>query len=181
MFHGLLKYAPLLLLLSWAAAVDWRTRRIPNWLTLLLIVGGIAQSFCAGRLLTPGQSLLGILAGASLPLVLFAIGAVGGGDVKLMAGIGAWIGPLPALAVILLEKVIGLIIVLSQAAWHGRTRVLLRNSAVVTLNILYVREVGLQHATQTGKACRSVDRPLPFAIPALVAVLVVVIRLGSNQ
>jgi len=180
MFHGLLPYLPLVVLLAWAAVIDVRQRRIPNWLTLLLILSGFAQSFLGTRTVSPPWSLLGILAAAALPFALFAIGALGGGDVKLMAGVGAWLGPTPALAVFVIEKVVGLIIVVTQAAIQGRTRVLLRNSAVVTMNLLYVRQVGLEHAAQTGRGCRSVDRPLPFAVPALIAVLLVVLRLGSQ-
>ena len=179
MLHSLLRCAPLLLLLIWAAVIDWRERRIPNWLNAALIVGGLAQSFCGAHVVSPWQSVLGLFTGAALPFVLFAIGAAGAGDVKLMAGIGAWLGPSGALAVYVIEKVLGLVIVLSQAAWQGRTRVLLRNSAVVAVNLLYVKDVGVEHAAQTGRSCRSVDRPLPFAVPALAATVLVVIHLAG--
>ena len=180
MLHGLLNYAPLLALLAWAAVVDLRERRIPNWLTLLAILGGIAQSFCAHGTVSPLNSALGILAGAAVPFVLFAIGAMGGGDVKLMAGVGAWLGPWPTFAVLILEKILGLMIVLTQAAFQGRTRVLFRNSAIVAVNLLYLKDVGLEHARRTGLESRSVDRPLPFAVPALIAVVLVILRLGSG-
>ena len=181
MLHALVGNAPLLALLGWAAAIDLRHRRIPNWLTVLMMVSGLAQSFLPGRGVTPGAALLGLLAGAAIPFVLFAIGAMGGGDVKLMAGIGAWLGPAPAFAVLVVEKLLGLIIVLTQAAMEGRMRVLLRNSAVLAVNLLYVREVGLEHATWTGRECRSVSRPLPFAVPALIAVVLVILRIGSQR
>ena len=174
----LLSCAPLLVLLVWAAVVDLRERRIPNWLTFLLILGGIAQSFCPVRTVTPLQSLLGILAASAIPLVLFVIGAIGGGDVKLMAGVGAWLGPGAALAVFVLEKVLGLAIVLTQAVLQRRTRVLLRNSAVVAVNLLHLKDVGLEHARTTGQSCRSVDRPLPFAVPVLLATVAIVLRLA---
>ena len=178
MLHALLTYLPLLVLMTWAAAIDLRQRRIPNWLTVLLMLSGIAQSFLPARTVTPFESILGVIAGAAIPFVLFAIGAVGGGDVKLMAGVGAWLGPWAAFAVFVVEKVIGLMIVLGQAAWQGRTRVLLRNSAVVAVNLLYVKDVGLEHATRTGRESRSIDKPLPFAVPALIAVVLVIFRLG---
>jgi len=180
MSHPLLSYAPLLVLLAWAAIGDVRYRRVPNWLTMLIMVGGVVQSLLPTRTVSISTSLLGILAAAAVPLVLFAIGAVGGGDVKLMAGVGAWVGPAPAFAILLLEKIIGLLIVLGQAALQGRTRVLLRNSAVVAVNLLYVKEVGLDHASQTGRSCRSVDKPLPLAVPVLVAAAIVVLRVGSH-
>ena len=64
-------------------------------------------------------------------------------------------------------------IVLAQAAAAGRLRVLARNSAVVAVNLWHVRQVGVEHATETGRACRSVDRPLPFAVPVFAATLFV--------
>lgn len=169
-------YLPLLVLVTWAAVIDLRERRIPNWLTLLLMGGGIAQSFFSFRTIPPAMAALGIVAGGAIPFVLFAIGAMGGGDVKLMAGVGAWLGPIGALAVLVIEKILGLLIVLVQAGVQGRTRVLLRNSAVVAVNLLYLKHIGIEHAARTGKSCRSVDRPLPFAVPVLMAVVLVVLH-----
>jgi len=77
-----------------------------------------------------------------------------------------------------MEDLGGPLRMLGQAAWQGRTRVLLRNSAVVAVNLLYVKDVGLEHATRTGRESRSIDKPLPFAVPALIAVVLVIFRLG---
>ena len=162
---------PLFVLLILAAAWDLRTRRIPNWITLPLVVSGLARCCILRGTPGPGTAALGMLVGAAIPFVLFAIGALGGGDVKLMAGVGAWLGPLPALAVFLISGVLGMVVVLAQSALQGRTAALLRNSTVVALNLIYVRQVGLKHATDTGRSARSVDRPLPYAVPVLAAVL----------
>ena len=176
----IVQHLPLLALLLWAAVIDWRHRRIPNWLTLLMLVSGVCQSFGTARTVSPASSLAGIFAAAAIPLALFAIGAIGGGDVKLMAGIGAWIGPWPALAVLLVEKVLGLVIVLAQATRQGTLALLLRNSTVVAVNLAHLKQVGVEHARETGQACRSIDRPLPFAVPAGIAVLVVLLVLRSH-
>jgi prepilin peptidase CpaA len=173
MTHDLLRLAPLLALLFVAAIGDLRDRRIPNWLNFLLIVSGIAQSCFASRVVGPGMSVLGIFIGAAIPFVLFAIGALGAGDVKLLAGVGAWLGPWAALAVFMVAAVVGMVIVLVQAAAQGRLQLLFKNSALVAMNLLYVREVGVEHASQTGRSARSIDRPLPYAVPVLIAALIV--------
>jgi prepilin peptidase CpaA len=176
----LVNFAPFLALLVWAAAVDLRERRIPNWITLLLILSGLARGAMHAGAFGLGTGVVGMLAGAAIPFALFVIGAMGAGDVKLMAGVGAWLGPMPALAVLVAEKVIGLVIVLLQAAWQGRLSVLLGNTAVVAVNILHIKDVGVDHVSETGNDCRSVDRPLPFAVPALIAVVFVLTLLRRN-
>ena len=170
--YALLMAAPVIALLAWAAVEDLRARRIPNWLTFSLVLAGITQSFTPYALVTPGMSILGFLLGFSLPFVLFVLNAVGGGDVKLLAGLGAWFGPVAILQIFVIEKVIGLVIVLAQATAQGRMRTLFRNSAVVAVTLAHVREVGLDHVRATGLSARSVDRPLPYAVPVLLAVAV---------
>ena len=165
--------APLFAMLSWAAVGDIRDRRIRNWLTLSIALTGLAQSFAPAHTVSPLASVTGLAAGFALTFVLFALGALGGGDVKLLAGIGAWLGPGPVLAVFAIEAIAGMVIVLVQAAWQGRLRVLFRNSALVAVNLAHLNELGVEHVTATGRSSRSVDRPLPYAVPVFIAVLIV--------
>jgi prepilin peptidase CpaA len=169
--YFLLMAAPALALMAWAAVEDIRSRRIPNWLTFSLILSGIAQSITAGGIIGPWQSLLGLAVGFTLTLLLFLLGAMGGGDVKLMAGVGAWFGVGVVWNVFLLAALIGGVMVIAQALVQRRTKQLLRNTAVVAINLAHVQEVGLEHTKATGQSCRSVDRPLPYAVPVLIAML----------
>ena len=50
----LLSIAPLLAMLCTAAIIDWRHRRIPNWLTAVMALSGLAGSFQAGQVASPG-------------------------------------------------------------------------------------------------------------------------------
>ena len=113
------------------------------------------------------------LAGLGLLIVPFALGALGGGNLKLLAAVGAWVGPLAVFQVFLVEAVLGLVIVLVQAGVTGKLSALFRNSALVAVNLLHVRELGLEHAEQTGRSCRSIARPLPYAVPILAATAIV--------
>jgi prepilin peptidase CpaA len=84
----------LLALVLAAAIYDVRYRRIPNWLTVTGVVIGIAlNGFLNARV--PGilkASLIGLGAGFGIYFVLYALRAMGAGDVKLMAAVGAVVG-----------------------------------------------------------------------------------------
>ncbi len=172
---SLLSIVPLLCMLIWAAMVDLRTRKIRNWLTFSMILSGLCRPLIVGGPLSTGEAALGMLAGMALPLMLFVLGALGGGDVKLLAGVGAWLGPFPAVEVFCLAAIFGMLIVLAQAIVQGRLRILSRNSAVLALNMVHIRDVGVEHATATGKSSHSVDKPLPYAVPVLMAVAAILI------
>ena len=76
-----------------AAFIDGRSFRVPNWLTFHFVLGGWIYAYWSGG----GALLLLVDGGAAVGLMtllpLYAIGGMGAGDVKLMAGVGAWIGP----------------------------------------------------------------------------------------
>ena len=76
-----------------ATVIDIRTRRIPNALTAAM--AGIGVGMAATGL--SGVSLLGSFAGFALGFALMlpghVLGATGAGDVKLMAAVGAMVGP----------------------------------------------------------------------------------------
>ena len=80
----------LLLIATWS---DLRTREIPDWISVALVLIGItAAGFNWGGVrwwMVPSGLLLGLLIG----LALFHFAGFGGGDAKLIAGIGAILGP----------------------------------------------------------------------------------------
>jgi prepilin peptidase CpaA len=169
----LLKLAPMLALLVCAACIDVRTRKIPNWLTFGLLAGGIGRAIVFGGHGATTQALIGMVAGAAIPMIMFAMSAMGAGDVKMMAAIGAWVGWQPVLVIYLLEKVVGMVIILVQATYQGKTALLFRNSTIVAMNFAMAGETGLQRAIDEGKEMKSVDRPLPVAVPTLIATMLV--------
>ena len=89
----LIEYLPLAFLLP-AAVWDIRTSRIPNFLTLPLFALGLVFAAWRGGV---GHSLLGALYALAMVLILAGLGmGMGGGDIKLAAACGAWLGPAPA-------------------------------------------------------------------------------------
>ena len=84
----------LLLVVITAALFDLRYRRIPNWLT----VGGVGLGLALNGFLNHARagmfksSLIGFGVAFGIYFVLYAVRAMGGGDVKLMAAVGAIVG-----------------------------------------------------------------------------------------
>jgi len=90
--------AILLTLVLGAAVYDVRYRRIPNWLTASGVVVGLAINTFLGRFnISPGWaglrfSLAGFALGFGAYFVLYALRAMGAGDVKMMGAVGAMVG-----------------------------------------------------------------------------------------
>jgi len=76
-----------------AAVIDLRSRRIPNELTAAMALIGIGLAAAGVSGVTVGASLAGMVLGLLLMLPGYALGATGAGDVKLMAAVGAIVGP----------------------------------------------------------------------------------------
>ncbi|MGE5593769.1 MAG: prepilin peptidase [Betaproteobacteria bacterium] len=145
-----------------AAAGTWwdcRERRVPNRVVVAGIGGGLALGLVTGGLRGLGHSVLGLLAGGAILFVPFALGWVGAGDVKLLAAIGAIMGPKGAACSILYGAIAGGII--SGAALARRRRL------GVTLTAILVGFLGFLSYIIPGLVGRTVRvvRPLEEAVP----------------
>jgi prepilin peptidase CpaA len=75
-----------------AAGFDLARRRVPNALNLALCAAGLAARAATGGAPSLATGLAGTVLGMALLLAPFAAGWLGGGDVKLLGAIGAWLG-----------------------------------------------------------------------------------------
>ncbi len=90
-----------------ATIVDLRTRRIPNVLTAALTSVGLGLAAAGISGMSVWMAMLGFVVGLALMLPGHALGATGAGDVKLMAAIGAVVGPGVAVKAFLFTAVAG--------------------------------------------------------------------------
>ena len=177
---SLLMYSPLLALVAVAAVTDIRARRIPNWLTLTVALAGIAQSLTPLAVTSLFQSVAGLAVGFVLTFVVYAVGGRGAGDVKLMAGIGAWLGVWPVVLVFAVAAIVSMLVAIVQSALAGKLRALLQNTGMMVLGVMNVRRLGAGHVIETGKGCRSIDRPMANAVNVLIATVAVVIWVAAR-
>jgi prepilin peptidase CpaA len=84
---------PTMICVSIATVSDVQSRRIPNWLVFPFLTAGIVTSAIAYGWRGLAQSMGGVLLAALLLGLFYLVGGMGMGDVKLCAGVGAWIGP----------------------------------------------------------------------------------------
>lgn len=114
--------ALLALLVIVAGVSDYRTRRVPNWLTFSGVAAGIAVNAFLYALPGLWISLKGLGLALLIYFPLFALRGMGAGDVKLMAAVGAIAGPANWLGILILTAVFGGIAAIALVAYRHRLR-----------------------------------------------------------
>lgn len=161
-----LPLAALCCLLALSVWHDVRSRRIPNWLVFGVAFAGVA--FHATAL--PGAlglwpALGGWALGLALLLPMYALKTLGAGDVKLMAAVGALLGPQAVFGAMLASLLAGGVLALAVSAWHGTLVQMSRNSYHLMLNSL-MRGVAGQRPDIDAPAAPSGKLPYAIAIAA---------------
>ncbi|WP_437194037.1 A24 family peptidase [Planctomicrobium sp. SH527] len=109
------------LILIIAAYIDGKELRVPNWITFPMVLSGLVYSTWVGGWEGLGAGLLGMVVGLLTLLPLYAVGGMGAGDVKLMAGIGAWLGATHTwhafIATVIVGAIMAICMVLYRKAW----------------------------------------------------------------
>src|SRR5262245_47024348 len=134
-----------------ACVTDVRTRRIPNVLTFGAAIAAVATHAWLGGVEGLRTSVTGWLVGALLFFPLFALRGMGAGDVKLLAAIGAWLGPTSTVMVAFYSTLAGGVMALVVALHAGYLRQALRNLMLLaqfwlTVGFKPMEEVTLEHA-----------------------------------
>lgn len=117
-----------LLLTAVAAFQDLRTGLIPNRMVLGGVVIGLAISWTSAAVSGGGSSLpsaiglslLGLVLVGAVPLLLYRAGGIGGGDVKLLAAVGAVLGPFVGLEAELYAFSVTLLYAPARLLWEGK-------------------------------------------------------------
>lgn len=122
-----------------AAVYDIRYRRIPNWLSLTLVVLGLVLNLAVPG--TPGiaASLIGVGVAALIYFPLYLLRAMGAGDVKLMAAVGAVVGFRNWFFVFFFSVVIGAMLGLLALLARGRLRRAFGNIAQIVRELAHFR------------------------------------------
>ncbi len=131
------------LLSLWMAAGDVRNRRIPNYLTLGAALTGLAYQTGSHGAAGLVDGFLGMILGFGLLILPFIWGGIGAGDVKALAGLGAWLGPRSTLFLFCYMGVAGGILALMVLGWRGLLWARVRQGWVLGCNWVLCRPHGL--------------------------------------
>ena len=159
---------PGILLASW---IDYSQRRVPNWLNALLIVMGFIVQACYFGTTGLSTGAWGLLTGFGLLIIPWLMHGMGAGDVKLMAAIGVWLGPLLTLYSFALGAIIGGITAVVMILSTGRLRMACVNIGVIlakcTTPHAVFSEVG------SAKSFGITSQLLPYGVPLTAGTLII--------
>jgi prepilin peptidase CpaA len=111
------------------SVIDWRTRRIPNWLTAGTAAIGVSAAAVHIGGLTLGTALLGGAVGLLLMLPGYVLAGTGAGDVKLAAAIGTLLGPKQAVFAFIYTGIAGGVLAVIVAIRRRRLRASVQSTA----------------------------------------------------
>jgi prepilin peptidase CpaA len=153
-----------------ACVTDVRSRRIPNVLTFGAAAGALGFGLAGGGFAGLGWAAAGWAVGAVLFFPLFALGGLGAGDVKLLAALGAWLGPGLALWVALSAAIAGGPLAVAVALSRGYAGQALGNLWGL---LTYWRVSGVRpHPGLTLESAPSTTPRLPYALPIAAGLMV---------
>jgi prepilin peptidase CpaA len=178
----------LLALIALAVAADLRHRRIPNGLVLAgMTLGLLFQAWAptgaglfvaGGGSLGLGTALFGGLVGLALLLPMYALRALGAGDVKLLAMAGVWFGPASIAWAALWTLLAGGLLSLAVAACSGVLPRVLANLREMLLHTLV--QAQLRRLPQVGTPSTPTTGRLPYAVAIGCGVGIELLRLQSQ-
>jgi prepilin peptidase CpaA len=149
-------------------AADLWTRRIPNVLTFGAAAGAAGFHLSADGPAGLAWAVAGWAVGLAMFLPVFALRGIGGGDVKLLAALGAWIGPGAAVWLALWAAVAGGPLALLVAFGSGYLRQALSN---IWSLLMFWRVAGLQAHPSLNLQTPGAPR-LPYALPIAAGLVV---------
>jgi prepilin peptidase CpaA len=159
---------PGILLAAW---IDYKAKKVPNWLNAALAAAGFGVQFYYNGTDGLAAGGLGLLVGFGVLIVPWAMHGMGAGDVKLMAAIGVWFGPWMALVAFCAGAVIGgvmavVMILSSGRLWH----------AVMNLQTIMVKVSSTKTAFSEfggAKTFGNTSQLLPYGVPLTAGSLAV--------
>lgn len=165
---GLLVWGLTFAFTACAGWLDWRTRKIPNWLT----VPGLAAGICMRTIISGWHGAVTSLEGAALALLILLpvvlVHGLGAGDWKLMGAVGSMLGPLAFVVFLVVSAMVAGVMGVITVIWTRRVR--------ETASNMFVLVQGFFVFGWRGNPKMTIENPgllkLPFGVAAAVTTVV---------
>ncbi len=157
----------------YAAWMDYRAHKVPNWLNAAIALAGFCAQGCFFGWEGLGTAALGMLTGLGLLIVPWLMYAMGAGDVKLMAAIGVWLGPWLTLVAFCLGAILAGAVAVAMILVGGRFW-----QAWVNLQAILYKMKSRETAFSDfacAKSFTATSQLLPYGVPLTVGSLVVLL------
>lgn len=142
-----------------AGAYDILYRRIPNWLVLPCWIAGFAVNAALAGWAGLTAAALGFVLAMVVYFPLYLLRGMGAGDVKLMAAIGALVGPTAWLIIFIFSGLVGGVVAIFVMLVHRRFGKTLRNLGYILWEMVHLR------APHKCDEELSIDSPRSFRLP----------------
>lgn len=152
-----------------AAVIDGWKLKVPNWITFPMILTGWVYSYASGGWPGLGWSLLATFFGLALLYGIYMVGGMGAGDVKLLAGIGAWVHAEHTWNIFAATAIVGGIMALCMVAYTGAWRKHYAQFRMLISEFVEVRDPEALFQRAAERKPRMFL--LPYGIPMTVAAL----------
>ena len=152
-----------------AAVIDGWKLKVPNWITFPMIAAGWAYSGAAFGWEGLAWSLFGTVVGLALLMPAYAIGGMGAGDVKLLAGVGAWVWAANTFYAFCASAVIGGVIALAMVFYRDVWQKHHSQFWMICQEILTVRSPTMLATTAAER--KSSMMLLPYGIPIAIGTI----------
>jgi len=157
------------------AAGDIKSRRIPNYLTLGAALAGLAYQWVCHGPAGLVDGFLGITLGFGLLILPYIWGGMGAGDVKALAGLGAWLGPRLTLFFFCYMGIAGGLLALGVLGWRGLLGDRVRQGWVLGCNWVLCRPLGLPPAPSLVAETKGI----PYAVAMALGMAILLWRGGG--
>lgn len=155
----------------WASWIDYKHRRVPNWLNAAIAAVGFAAQVYYFGFQGVWAGLGGALVGFATLIVPWLMHGMGAGDVKLMTAIGIWLGPWLTFLAFCVGAIAGGVIAIIMILSTGRLWNAYANLATIAQKVSSKSTMFSEFGS--AKSFGATSQLLPYGVPLTIGTLIV--------
>lgn len=161
---------PAILYASW---IDYKEKRVPNWLNAAIALVGFAVQAAYFGWGGVAHGACGMLVGFSVLIGFWLMHAMGAGDVKLMAAIGVWFGPMMTFAAFCVGALIGGAIASAMILSAGKFWHAFANFQTIMVKVKRMDTLFGDYAS--AKSFGDTSQLLPYGVPLTIGSVIILV------